>query len=190
VNPFCRCLLIGLALGSVVLPCSTACADEAPTRIFVVDDSKPPASTRWKLVGGGLLASASFYGAALPFALQWPDAPGVKDLRAPVVGPWLALAHNGCAADDTDCSTAWRVVRGLFEILDGLGQAGGLGIALEGMFLPTGPESTTQRPGAPRTVPSPNGEPAPSNEPRNLFYLPRPIVVGKQGVGFGVAGVF
>lgn len=192
VNSLSRCLLASLAFGFAVLPSATASADEAPTRAFVVDDRKPPSSTRWKLVLGGLGTSAAFYAAVQPFSYSWPDAPGVRDLRVPIAGPWMALANNGCSGDEPDCSTAWRIFRGFFEILDGLGQAGGLGIALEGLFVPTSPDLAPQpsRPGAPRPAPNPNGEPATPSEPRNLFYLPRPIVVGKQGFGFGVAGIF
>jgi hypothetical protein len=112
-------------------------------------------------------------------------------LRYPVVGPWMSLAHDGCAIDDS-CNTIWLIARGVLEAFDGLGQAGGLAIALEGIFMPTSPEGPA-RPGAPGKPPrrSPSNSPeSPSTQPGNLFYIPRPIVVGQYGVGLGISGLF
>ena len=164
-------------------------ADEAPTREYIVDERLPPASTRWKLTGGGLGATAAFYGVAQPFSYIWPDSPGALYLRYPVAGPWMALAHDGCLDTDPDCSIYWRVARGVLEALDGLGQAGGLAVALEGIFLPTSSDSGARPPSPSRQRRQPAAEP-PENSPGNLFYVPRPIVIGQRGVGVGVVGVF
>ena len=166
-------------------------ADEAPTREYIVDDRLPPASTRWKVIVGGLGATAAFYGAAQPFSYAWPESPGSMYLRYPVVGPWMSFAHNGCAQDDS-CNTIWLIARGVLEALDGLGQAGGLAIAVEGIFMPTASDLPSG-PGSPKKPQrkSPGTTPElPGSHPGNLFFIPRPIVVGQSGVGLGISGLF
>jgi hypothetical protein len=138
---------------------------------------------------GGLGATAAFYAVAQPFSYVWPDSPGALYLRYPVAGPWMALAHNGCPDSDPECSIYWRLARGVLEVLDGLGQAGGLAIALEGLFLPTSSDSGPRNLAPPKPRRSPAPEP-PESTPGNLFYVPRPIVIGQRGVGLGVVGVF
>lgn len=182
------CLLASAALLSSEKP---ATADEAPTREYVVDETRPPPSTRWKLFFGGLGATAAFYGVAQPFSYAWSDAKWSTDLRYPVIGPWMALAHNSCPESDPDCSTVWLVARGILEGLNGIAQAGGLAIAVEGLFVPTESETRSPKPGSPplrRPKRSPPEEPPSS--PGNLFYLPRPIVIGNRGIGVGISGVF
>src|SRR5262249_45905678 len=85
---------------------------EAPT-IEPAGPACPPPSARWGVIGVGLATTAFFYGAAAGMSYAFPDAPGAHDLRTPIVGPWLAIAHNGCAADDTDCSEVWVVFRSI-----------------------------------------------------------------------------
>jgi len=165
-------------------------ADEAPTREYIVDERLPPSSTRWKTVVGGLGATAVFYGLAQPFSYIWPDAPGSRDLRYPVVGPWMAIGRDQCPPN-YGCSTVWSVIRIILSTVDGFGQAGGLGVALEGIFMPTEHEVEAQ-PGTPKKPrrPSPATPEQPSSTPGNLFYLPRPINVGQSGVGLGIGGMF
>jgi len=175
---------------------ATTAPDGAPVREYLVDESNPPASAQWKVIAGGLGATAVFYGLAQPFSYVWPDSPGMTDLRIPVVGPWMALSNNTCPEGTPDCSTIWLVARGVLEVLDGIGQAGGLGIALEGLFLKTGPNAAS-RPDAPsqpqkkkQPAPPPSENPLTPGTPGNLFYIPKPMVVGQQGVGLGILGVF
>lgn len=165
-------------------------------REYLLDEGKPPASAQWKVVVGGLGATAVFYGLAQPFSYVWADSPGMMELRYPVVGPWMALANNTCPAGNPDCSTVWLVARGVLEVLDGIAQAGGLGVALEGIFLKTTPDIAS-RPGAPsrpqkknQPAPPPSENPLTPGTPGNLFYIPKPMVVGQQGVGLGFLGVF
>ncbi len=187
---------IAVAVAAAV--CSFAGAsnaqDGAPVREYIVDEGKPPASAQWKVIAGGLGATAAFYGLAQPFSYGWSDSPGMKELRYPVVGPWMALANDKCSASDPDCSTLWLVARGVLEVIDGLGQAGGLAIALEGLFLTTTPDkAVSPAPGQPRKktpAPQPTESPLTPGTPGNLFYLPRPMPVGQQGIGLGVIGVF
>jgi hypothetical protein len=155
----------------------------------------PSPDVRFKLVLGGLGTTAVFYGAAAGMSYLYPDAPGAEDLRIPVAGPWLAIAHNGCAEDDPDCSVVWKALRTVITAIDGLGQAGGLGIVLEALFVPTQERAATPvhapapKPAAPKAPPSVPA-PGPSTEPKNLYFLPMPITVGARGLGIGLTGRF
>lgn len=142
----------------------------------------------------GLGATAFFYGAAAGVSYAFPDAPGARDLRLPVVGPWLAIAHNGCPADEPDCSPLMVIVRTVLSALDGAAQAGGLAVVMESVFMPTqvsSPASSETAPAAPR--PSPTPPPSPEQKPgenKNLFFLPTPMTLGVRGIGVGVVGRF
>lgn len=175
-----RCVVGLVVVGALAGASAQVHAQEPPRREYVVDTGVPPAGTGWKLVLGGLGTTAAFYALAQPFSYAWPDAPGAHDLRIPVAGPWMAIANNGCPDDEPDCSTAWVVVRGILTAIDGLGQLGGLGIALEGLFVPTAPAAA---------APKPRPEPSPA-PPRQLFWTPGPMTVGSHGVGLGVVGAF
>jgi hypothetical protein len=96
----------------------------------------PPSSVRVKLVAGGLALTAVGWGAAFLTASQWPDVPGASSQKIPVIGPWIALGHSGCAPDKPDCG-AQVGFRGVLLIVDALMQAGGLAIAGEGLFMTT-----------------------------------------------------
>ncbi len=174
-------------------PADAGAAREPPTRNYVVDDQLPPPSARWKLVLGGVATTAGFYAIAQPFSYAWPDVPGGTDLRIPVVGPWMAIADSGCAADNPGCSKVWMVTRAVLTAIDGLGQAGGLAIAFEGIFLPTStrPEQPSTSPGIPqrRSTDQPPERNKPA-EPEKIFLAPSPMAVGQAGVGVGVFGVF
>ena len=147
---------------------------------------------RWKLVLGGVATTASFYAIAQPFSYAWPDAPGSRDLRIPIAGPWIAISNNGCPADDSDCSKFWVWTRGILSAIDGLGQAGGLLVALEGVFVRTSDDVPVTD--APEGGPPPSRE-APDTTPteppaRNLFIAPAPMGVGDSGLGLSVGGTF
>ncbi len=197
ILPLRSSLIATVAAAAVLLVCSQAHSDEAPVKQYVIDDRLPPAPVKWNLIGAGLGTTLAFYAAAQPFSYAWPDTPGVRELRIPVVGPWMALAQSGCADTDPDCSIAWVAARSVLMVLDGLGQIGGLGIALEGLLVstsPVDPQSQIRQPtrapsSPPAPAPSPNTT-QPTDSPRNLFYLPRPIVIGQRGLGLGVSGMF
>lgn len=162
----------------------------------------PPPSARWGVIGAGLATSAFFYGAAAGMSYAFPDAPGAKDLRTPIIGPWKAIANNGCAAGDTDCSQVWIVFRTIATAVDGIAQAGGILVALEGVFMPTQYQPDL---GEPSLAPKKKREPASPESPsedspkqpespkpgdKNLFWMPTPMAVGERGVGVGVFGQF
>jgi hypothetical protein len=151
----------------------------------------PPPLARWGIIGAGLATSAVSYGAAAGMSYAFPDAPGAKDLRTPIIGPWMAIAHNGCAADEPDCSSVWIAMRTIATAIGGLAQAGGILVAIEGIFMPTQYASE----GPVRRAPSAPAEPPPAQEPpksndKNLFWIPTPMAMGTGGVGLGVVGRF
>lgn len=194
VNRIARATFIAsLAFVSAVSVAGSAQAQAVPPPQYIPTDTYPPPSTRWKLVLGGVGTTAAFYALAQPFSYAWPDAPGGRDLRIPVAGPWIAIKNNGCAEDNPDCSRLWVWTRGILTALDGLGQAGGLLIALEGVFLTTSEDApvTETPPGSPRRRPT-RPEESPKQEPpeRNLFIAPAPMGVGDSGVGISISGFF
>lgn len=135
-------------------------------------DEYPPPSARTNLLIAGAATTAGWYGLALGASLAWPDTVGANDLRIPVAGPWMALSHSGCG-NVADCSKVIVVLRAIATTIDAIGQASGLAIAAEGLFLPT------REPKRQRAELNLNGV-----ELRPTFDA------GKNTVGFGVLGVF
>ena len=121
----------------------------------------PPPSSRWKTVGLGLGFSGVWYAGA--WGLRewfWSQSPGARDLRYPIVGPWMDMYKTGCPSNDTNCGKFGLVVRTVLVVIDGIGQVGGLAVALDGLFTPTAslPVSQTSRArisGAPQLSPIP-----------------------------------
>ena len=150
----------------------------------------PPPGARWGIIGIGLATTALTYGAAAGMSYAFPDAPGAKDLRTPIIGPWQAIAHNGCPPGD-ECSQVWIVMRSIGTAIGGLAQAGGILVAIEGIFLPTQYASDAPVRRAPKAPaePTPSQEPPKSND-KNLFWMPTPMALGTGGVGLGVVGRF
>jgi hypothetical protein len=182
-----------LARAQTAAPGTKAEAPDADVSPAAEEAVFPPPGARVGVTLGGLGAFVVFYGGAAGMSFAFPDVPGATDLRIPVVGPWLSIAHNGCAPNEVDCSDEWVALRSVITALDGVAQAGSLAIALEGLFLPTqevahapanGP---SQRPAAPKRPPP---EQPTSPPPKNLFWVPMPMAVGQRGIGAGVVGRF
>ncbi len=166
-----------IALTAVLAP-SAARADEpvrpAPHDVGVY----PQESTRLPLLLVGFGATAVWYGGAAGFSYLWPGAPGANDLRIPVAGPWMALKDTGCADNDPGCSTLIVVLRAILTTMDGVGQAGGIAVMGEALFLPTYADGAA---------------PAPRARLRRSSALeiqPVPIVGDHGSVGLGVVGRF
>lgn len=156
---------------------------------------KPPPSVRFPTIFGGLAFTAGFWGVGAATAYLLPDAPGVKYLNRPVIGPWQAVYHKRC---DGDC--AWTdYVSTIWYVFDGLAQAGGLAVAFQGIILPTAsygagatppPSRAPSAPGPRRDDAPPSGAPGTPPPSGPLFYLPRPIPIGQGGFGVGIGGTF
>ncbi|WP_437777497.1 hypothetical protein [Sorangium sp. So ce1097] len=130
----------------------------------------PPSSVRAKLIVGGVAVTALAYGAGFAAASAWPEVPGSSELKIPIAGPWMALAKNGCAADDPDCG-AKLYVRGALTVVGGLAQLAGLALVGEGIFM-----TTEARPAQ-----------APSTSALTVRAAP---VITATGMGLGVVGTF
>ena len=93
--------------------------------------------------------------------------------------------------NDPDCTNLLVIARSILTAIDGAAQAGGILVALEGVFMPTqyAPEAATKRPPKlPTETPSTPESPKPND--KNLFWLPTPMTVGGRGIGVGVVGRF
>jgi hypothetical protein len=187
-------IMFGSALASAALfvaPAANA-APPAPDAVAaapaeVEPPDYPPPSTRWKVAGVGLGALAVFYGLGVAPSYAFPDVPGMKDLRIPVAGPWIATAHSSCGTD-LDCSNVLVIVRTILFVLDGAAQAGSVGVVLEGLFMPTQEAPALPPSEAPRAPPP--SKPAPGGNEKNLYFVPGPTTVGADGIGIGVVGRF
>jgi hypothetical protein len=139
-------------------------------------DQPPPPSARTYTLIGGFATTAAWYGLALGSSYIWPDTVGAKDLRIPVAGPWIAFSHSGCGPV-ADCHEALVVLRAFATALDGVGQAGGLFLMGQGLFL-----STREPSARPHTS---------WTSFRGYGVEMQPTFdAGKNTVGFGVLGVF
>lgn len=102
----------------------------------------PPPESRWKTIGLGLGFSGVWYTGAWGLReWAWYYSPGARDLRYPFVGPWMDLYKTGCPSNDTNCGKFGLVLRTVAVVVDGLGQVGGLAVALDGLFTPTASRS-------------------------------------------------
>jgi hypothetical protein len=153
----------------------------------------PPPLSRWGVIAVGLGTTALAYGAGVGMSYAFPNAPGAEDLRTPIIGPWMAIANNGCAPGDTECSRVWIVMRSIGTAIGGLAQAGGILVAIEGILMPTQVASETPARRAP-TLPAEPSPDQPKDQPKsndkNLFWIPTPMALGAGGVGLGVVGRF
>lgn len=175
-------------------------AQDMPTRPEKRESShKPPPSVRWPTLLGGVGFTAGWWGIATATSYLDETSPGMTQLRYPVVGPWLGLRDNSCQGD---CSFGYYF-RGFWFIFTGIAQAGGLGVALESLLVPTEPYTPPKRspapaiPAGPSPSTSPNPSPSPSPPPatpvtpnKDIYWVPSPMPVGATGLGVGVLGTF
>lgn len=149
-----------------------------PTSRSVTPDEFPPPAARRNLIVAGVTSTALWYGGALGASYLVDNSAMAKDLRIPFAGPWMALAHTGCDGGP-NCNTFLVVLGAILTSLDGIGQIAGLGLAGEGLFMPT------QEPR--RGHAKARSERATLH--RDLSFRPT-FDAGKNSVGLGVLGVF
>ncbi|HYP75268.1 MAG TPA: hypothetical protein VER12_04925 [Polyangiaceae bacterium] len=142
-----------------------------PSRTVKVDEYPPPSAGR-NLMLVGLGSTVAWYGAALGVSYAVDDPAMAKDLKIPFAGPWMSLTHTGCGGAST-CNTFLVVLGAIATTLDGIGQASGLALTAEGLFMPT------REPKRARAA------------LRRKDFDWRPTFdAGKNTVSFGVLGVF
>jgi hypothetical protein len=171
-----RAALACIALGTVSPP---ARADEPERPRLLHPERHPPSTAQPKLLLLGTAVLAGWYIAAIIPSYSFPHAQGVRELRYPVIGPWMSLAESKCETGNPHCdSTVMVVIRAVLTALDGVGQAGGLALMVEGAFMRTA--AASQMGAAPKqTKPSPRWE-----------VRPVPLIADHGGVGVGLAGRF
>jgi hypothetical protein len=142
-------------------------------------EARPPSVAQTRLVLLGTAILAAWYVAAIIPSYSFPHAQGARELRYPVVGPWMSLAKAHCESGNPHCDdTVMLVIRTILTALDGVGQAGGLALMVEGAFMPT---AATGRTGA-----------APKQRKRSARWdvRPVPLLADHGGIGVGLAGRF
>ncbi|HEX2670963.1 MAG TPA: hypothetical protein VHM25_08825 [Polyangiaceae bacterium] len=160
-------------------------AEPLPTtsRSVTLDEYPPPAAKRNLLIVG-LTSTALWYGGALGVSYAVDDPAMAKDLRIPFAGPWMALSHTGCNGGPS-CNTFLVVLGAILTSLDGVGQIAGLGLAGEGLFMPT------QEPKRARAARGAGSAERAELAKRHKDFDWRPTFdAGKNTVGLGVLGVF
>ena len=147
--------------------------DELPVRpIQAREPDLPPPSTRLNLALTGVGITAGFYGAALGSSLIWHTGPWADEMRIPIVGPWMAMPYFKCGASELNCGTALVIARGVLAGIDAIGQAGGVLVALESLFVPTASAKRA----------------APVSTSTHARVRPVPFVAGRDGVGLSIVG--
>ena len=173
--PFRSFLALGLGLFSTFLAVSAHAEDPgAAAPVAPPPADLPPPSARTNLIIAGAATSVISYGLAFggSYLFTETDLRGSKDLRLPFAGPWLALSKTGCPTGSPDCSKVTLVIGAILEVIDGVAQAGGLGVIGEGLFLNTS-----------------SGRPAPRKAQGPTVHA-APFTFEKGGAGLGVVGTF
>lgn len=178
---------------ALVAPSAAEAADPPVRAEHHESDQLPPSSVRLPLVLGGLGFTAGWWGAGAGSAFLAGDDPAWNELKTPVIGPFRAIRAQSC----DDCGFLHYFSYPWFAFL-GLAQVGGLGVALEGLIVPTragGVNPVRQSPvrtdAPPADAPAAPARPdSPSAPAKPMFFLPAPVPMGKSGFGLAVGGLF
>lgn len=192
-----RARLLPALLGlSAMFASSPARADEPEPVHRYADDRAPAPMTKPKVILLGLGVTAGFYAPVLGASYIWPERRGASDMRIPVAGPWMGMAQTRLCNKDPEqdpCSNFLRVTSAVLLALDGIGQAGGVGLMLEGLFLRTMREESAS--GSSRPVRS--GFATHDRKPhflgihtKTFSMTPVPFVGNQDEVGVGFVGQF
>jgi hypothetical protein len=140
-SPICRLLRYAsrVAAVGVLLAWSRGALAEEPTldEVHYAPTELPPEAARGRLLLVGAALTAGWYGVGVGTSFLWRDAPNARDLRLPVVGPWMALGDAGCGSGEGKCTTLTVIGRTALAVASGVGQFGGLVAITEGIFLKT-----------------------------------------------------
>lgn len=170
---------ISSALLAALVGLSTpAMADEPTQEEEYFPDQYPPSGARGATALTGGLIAVGFYGVGLGYSFLDDGNPGASDLRIPVAGPWMAIDGLGRCTENEEpnCSAVFPSLRIALAVVVGLGQIGGLGILLEGLFVPSGPGEGELPPLPGSGLQGPSAVVAP--------------VVTQDSLGLGVVGIF
>jgi hypothetical protein len=140
--------LFAVLFASAALFAPEARADEPEPLHRYTDDRRPPGSVRTKLFLTGAAVTGAFYVPVLGASYIWDEHPAAAQMRIPVAGPWLGFSKTKLCADRPEegkCSEFLVVTGAVLLVLDGIGQAGGVGLMLESIFLPTGPRRAARQ---------------------------------------------
>ncbi|MCC6646127.1 MAG: hypothetical protein IT374_11215 [Polyangiaceae bacterium] len=188
-----RLTVLSSVLVALLAPRAATAADPPVRREHVESDQLPPPSVRLPLVLGGLGFTAGWWAAGAGSAFLANDDPAWNHLKTPVIGPFQAIRAQSC----DDCGFMHYFSYPWFAFL-GLAQVGGLGIALEGLLVPTraaGTNPVRQSPLRTDTPPAdapeaPAHPESPAAPAKPMFFLPSPVPMGKGGFGLAVGGLF
>lgn len=190
---FHLCTLAVSLLGVALSFARTSQANEPQPIVRFDPEARPPASVQTSLLVAGTAVTAIFYGGAVGASYAWQDDPGSQDLRLPIVGPWLKVSQTKwCQQGEENCNNPLQVAGAVLAVLSGLGQAGGIGLLLEGIFFSGSPAGAahatppgsssfslqTQKSRAPWMV-----------ETGGVTWTPVPYQAGSD-LGFGFIGTF
>jgi hypothetical protein len=167
-------LACGAALASLLMPALARAEEPTIDQIEYHPAALPPDGARGRVILVGLALTAGWYGASVGTSYLWSDAPNARDLRLPVVGPWMALGDVGCGSRESSCTTVTVIGRTALAVVSGVGQAGGLFALVEGLVMDTG-----------STAPA-----APARDTtRGSSWAAAPIVLS-NGAGIEIVGRF
>jgi hypothetical protein len=162
------------ALSSLLWPALARAEEPTIDQIEYHPAELPPDGARGRAILVGLALTAGWYGASVGTSYLWSDAPNARDLRLPVVGPWMALGDVGCGSRESNCTTITVIGRTALAVVSGIGQAGGLFAVVEGLVMDTG----TAAPAAPAR-----------DAARGTSWAATPVVLS-GGAGLEIVGRF
>jgi hypothetical protein len=169
---------LSAALATTLTLAPSASADEPTLSEAKYNPTqKPPEGTGTTTFLVGAALTVGWYGEAVGVSYAWKKAPNARDLRLPLIGPWLSLRNVRCGADEHPCNTGTLILRTALGVIGGVGQLGGVIGMLEGAFADTG-----------ASTPSGSGpaEPEPKRSPAGrsvALSLPAPVMLpGGAGV--------
>ena len=116
---------VACAFGATASPCFAGEPTESPQTFE--PDVHPSAGARVNVLLAGAALGVGSYGVAYGTSYLWSNAPTARDLRIPVVGPWMALGGAKCGSREPSCGTFTVVLRTVFATLSGQAAIAGAG---------------------------------------------------------------